>query len=334
MLKKLTCIDGVSGQESLVRDAIIEEIKGFCTSYETDSMGNLIVYKNAKNNNENTKTIILSAHMDEVGLIVTGITKGGMLKIDTLGGIDTAVLLSKRVRCKGVYGVVGLKPFHHLSEDEKKEKPSLDDLYIDIGAKSKEDAKKYIKVGDGFTFDSDFEEFGNGLIKAKALDDRVGCILIIDALKEEYNVNIICLFNVQEELGLRGAKASVYGKSADYALVLEGTTAGDTTGAKPQMTVTYLKEGPSISIMDSASIADREFFLMLKNTAEKNGIKYQFKKAATGGNDAGAIHIANGGIKTCSVSVPVRYLHSPQGVISRDDFEGAKKLVKAFLSEL
>ncbi len=328
MLKEYTELFGVSGYENAVRNKILADIKPYITSFEIDSMGNLIAYKKV---GEDKKTIILSAHMDEVGFIVTGITKEGMLKFDTVGGIDESVLVSKKVCSGDVSGVIGIKPFHHCLKAEKDEVPSLEDLFIDIGAKSRADAKKYISVGDYFGFVSDYVEFGDGFIKAKALDDRAGCCMIIEVLKEEYDVNLICLFNVQEETGLRGAKASVYGKIADYAIVVECTTANDITGVKPNMTVTTLGEGAAISVMDSASIGDKELYNMLVDKAEKNQIKYQKKRAATGGNDAGAIHIGMGGIKTCSVSVPSRYIHSPSSVIKKSDYDCVRNLVIAFL---
>ena len=334
MLKKFTEIDGVSGYEKCVRDEITNEIKDFADKIETDSMGNLIAYKNAKNSGENTKTIILSAHMDEVGLIVTGITESGMLKFDTVGGIDTSVLLSKQVRCGELGGIIGLKPFHHCSSDERENCPDIDELYIDIGATDKADAMKYVMVGDYFTFNSGYRQFSENIIKAKALDDRIGCAVMVEILKESYDCNLICMFDVQEETGTRGAKAAVYGKEADYAIVLECTTAGDVTNAKPHMTVTEIGKGPAISVMDSASIADKHLSRMIKDSAERNKIKYQLKRAATGGNDAGIIHISNGGIKTCSISVPSRYIHSPSSLISTEDFENMKSLLKAFLNEL
>ncbi len=328
MLKNYTELFGVSGCENAVRNKILTDIKPYITSYEIDSMGNLIAYKNV---GEDKKTIILSAHMDEVGFIVTGITKDGMLKFDTVGGIDESVLVSKKVSSGEIYGVIGIKPFHQCSNAEKNEVLSIDDLFIDIGARNKEEAIKYVSPGDYFGFVSDYTEFGKDFIKAKALDDRLGCCVIIEALKEDYDVNLICLFNVQEETGLRGAKASVYGKSADYAIVVECTTANDLTGVKPNMMVTTLGEGAAISVMDSASIADRELFDKLIETAEKNKIKHQKKRAATGGNDAGAIHTGMGGIKTCSVSVPSRYIHSPSSVIKKSDYVCVRNLIIAFL---
>ena len=212
--------------------------------------------------------------------------------------------------------------------------PEINELFIDIGATSKDDALKYVMPGDLFAFDSNYVEFGNNCVKAKALDDRLGCIALIEALKEAYECNLICLFTVQEETGLRGAKAASFGIEADFAIVAEGTTAGDVTGAPAHLKVTALNGGAALSIMDSSSVADKEMLKILEKVAKNNGIKVQYKKAATGGNDAGMIHTANGGIKTISVSVPARYIHSPASVISLADFDRVKALIKAFLKSL
>lgn len=334
LLKKFTEIDGISSCERQVREAIIEEIKNYVTSYTVDAMGNLTVYKNATNNREDALTVILSAHMDEVGLIVTKITDEGMLKFDTVGGIETSVLLSKKVRCGNLMGVIGINPIHLTSKEDREKIPEVSELFIDIGATSKDDALKYVMPGDLFAFDSNYVEFGNNCVKAKALDDRLGCIALIEALKEEWECNLICLFTVQEETGLRGAKAASFGIEADFAIVAEGTTAGDVTGAPAHLKVTELNGGAALSIMDSSSVADKEMLKNLEKAAKNNGIKVQYKKAATGGNDAGMIHTANGGIKTISVSVPARYIHSPASVISLADFDRVKALIKAFLKSL
>lgn len=333
MIKKFTELDGVSSWEDNVREKILEEIKGYITSYRVDAMGNLIAYKEAKEK-ENALNIILSAHMDEVGLIITKITDEGMLKFDTLGGIEPGVLVSKKVRSDSLNGVIGIMPIHLSSKEEREKIPKIDNLFIDIGAVSKEDALKYVMPGDVFAFDSECIFFGNNMVKAKALDDRLGCLALIDALKDEYDCNLICLFNVQEETGLRGAKAAAFGLDADFAIVAESTTAGDVSKVPAHMMVTSLSQGAAISVMDSASIADKDLVEMLSFTAEENGITFQYKKAATGGNDAGAIHTANGGIRTVSISVPSRYIHSPSSVVSTDDFERVKTLIKAFLHSL
>lgn len=331
MIKKFTEAIGISGGEKNIRNMIEEEIKSLPVTYETDLMGNLIVYKKASKGKGKHKKVALSAHMDEVGLIVTGINQDGTLSFEAVGGIDSSVLISKKVKSRDIVGVIGTKPIHLTTTEERKKKPEIEDLYIDIGAKNADDAEKYIMPGDYFGFLSEYKTFGNNFAKGKAFDDRLGCLTLIEALSGEYAVDLYCFFVTQEETGLRGAKAAFFEKDFDYAIVVEGTTAGDITGAAEHMKVTVSGDGGAISVMDSSSIASREVQKILCKEAESNGIKYQFKNAATGGNDAGSIHISNGGIKTCSVSVPARYIHSPSGVISLDDFEATKKIVKAFL---
>lgn len=331
MLKKLTEICGVSGCESPVRQFIENEIKDFCTQLHTDTMGNLIAFKKSVTGNE--KTILLSAHMDEVGFIVTAITPDGYLKFDTVGGIDERILASTRVRCGDINGVISYKAVHLTDKDERKKAPSIDDFYIDIGAKTLETAEKHIMPGDYFAFDSDYVEFGE-YIKAKALDDRVGCAIMIDVLKKSWNVNLYCTFTVQEEVGLRGATAAVHGINPDYALVIEGTTCNDLPNVGENLRVTKSGNGAAISILDSASRANNEIIALLRTAAEKGNIPHQFKASTAGGNDAGAICIANGGIKVASISVPCRYIHSPVCVMHKTDFESCRNIVDAFLKEV
>lgn len=333
VIKKWTELDGVSGCEKVIRDAIINEIKPYCDNCYTDNMGNLIVEKYAIKNSENAPTVILSAHMDEVGLIVTDITDGGMLKFDTVGGITTSVLLSCPVRCKDIKGVIGTIPPHLMPKDKKSEDFELEDLFIDIGVKSKEEVKKVIQKGDTFAFDSSYTEFGDGLIKAKALDDRLGVAIMLDIIKESYPANLKLVFTVQEETGLRGAKSACAGLEADFAIVIESTAAQDVIGTRQHEKVTKLGYGAALSVMDRTTIYDEELLRTLISLAKENNIKYQIKMAATGGNDAGEIHISNGGTKTCAVSVPTRYIHSPSDIISIYDFDCVLKLVKAFLKE-
>lgn len=331
MIKKFTETNGVSGCEKEIRNMIIDEIKPFCTSFEVDPMGNLIVFKKASRPFKVKKTVALSAHTDEVGLVVTAINSDGSLSFDAAGGIDPSVLVSKKVKIGNLNGVIGTKAVHLTTKEERSKKPDIKSLYIDIGAKNKEDAKKYVMPGDYVSFFSEYKEFGDGFAKGKAFDDRLGCLALVEALKEEWSVDLYCFFVVQEETGLRGSKAAFFEKEIDYALVIESTTAGDITGVLPHMTVTKAGGGAAISVMDSSSISDAELRELLCRIAEKNGIKYQFKTAATGGNDAGSVCKSGGGIKTCSISVPARYIHSPSGVVSLEDFESVKNLVKAFL---
>ncbi len=330
MLKELTEILGVSGCEGAVRERIEREISDCVTSLRTDNIGNLIAYKAAAVPTE--KTVLLSAHMDEVGFIVTGITEDGYLKFDTVGGIDSKILVSQRVTDGKTNGVIALKAVHLTSAEERKKPVKLDMLYIDIGASDKAEAEDKVAAGDCFGFLSDYVEFGD-MIKAKALDDRVGCAIMIDILKSDVPVNLYCAFTVQEEVGLRGARIAAHGINPDFAVVIEGTTCSDMTGTPENLRVTKSGNGAALSIIDSASRADAELVGMLAASAERHRIKFQYKAAAAGGNDAGALYISNGGIKTASVSVPCRYIHSPVCVMNRGDYESCGEIVKAFLND-
>ncbi len=333
MLKKLTEAFGVSGAEDAVRDIIYSEIRGFCDAVDIDGMGNLRAYKKAKCQNNDTKKVLLSAHMDEVGLIITDITDDGYLKFSSVGGIDPKVLVSQRVSINNIEGVISLKAVHLTTKEEREKPVSESSLYIDIGAKDKKSAEMYVEKGDYAVFDSDYKEFGN-YIKAKALDDRIGCMIMIDILKKDWNTDLYCNFTVQEEVGLRGARTATRGINPDYAIVIEGTTCNDLPGVPKHLRVTKSGDGPAISILDSASKASAEVVKLLETAAKEGCVPYQYKASTAGGNDAGIISVTDGGIKTASVSVPCRYIHSPVSVMHKEDFENAKALVCAFLEVL
>ncbi len=327
MLKILTRADGVSGNEMAVREIIKAEAEKFCDEIVIDPMGNMICKKFVS---ENAKTVLLSAHMDEVGFIISKITDDGYLKFESVGGIDTKILLSQRVRFNDIKGVISLKAVHLSTKEEREKVFKESDLFIDIGAKSKAEAEKYVTVGDYFAFDSEYIEFGD-MIKAKALDDRIGCMILIDMLKKEHKVNLICAFTTQEEIGLRGAKTAVYDLNPDLAVVCEGTTCNDLSGVPDEKRVTKSGGGAAISVMDLASTADKELLEALIKIAEDNNIPWQYKASIRGGNDAGAISISGGGIKTASVSVPCRYIHSPVSAMNKKDFIACRDLIGKFL---
>ncbi len=331
MLKKLTEAFGVSGYETEVRNIIMDELQNCEVDISVDSMGNMLVFKLAEENSD-AKTILLSAHMDEVGFIVADITDDGYIKFASVGGIDPRILISKRVCVNGRKGVIGLKPIHLTTKEERKTTPSEDKLFVDIGAKNKADAETVVQKGDYFGFDSIYVEFGNQ-IKAKALDDRLGCAIMIEMLKKNWNVNLVCAFTVQEEVGLRGAKVAAKGVNPDYAVVIEGTTCNDMTGIPENLRVTKSGGGAAISILDSASKADRELVDLLVSAAESRNIPWQFKASTAGGNDAGSIYLADGGIKTASLSVPCRYIHSPVCVMNKADFKSCQRIIEGFLDD-
>ncbi len=331
MLKKLTSLSGVSGYEKPVRDFIYSEVKDYCTEISVDPMGNLKVFKKSKK--ESVPRVLLSAHMDEVGLIISHITDQGCLKFQTVGGVEPQALIAQRVMIGGHSGIISLKAVHLTTAEERKEKLTTDKLFIDIGAKSKAEAEKMVHKGDYCTFVSDYVEFGDQ-IKAKALDDRVGCAIMIEVLKKDWDVDLYCNFTVQEEVGLRGSRVASRGINPDFAIVIEGTTCNDLPKVPDHKRTTKAGDGPAISVLDSASVANTELIDILEKAAKEHNVPYQFKASTAGGNDAGSIYITDGGIKTVSVSVPCRYIHSPVSVMKKRDFENAGKLIEAFLDYL
>lgn len=328
MIKELCALPGISGRESAVREYIIEKIKSYA-EYSVDPLGNLIVFKKGKNPAKNK--VMLDAHMDEVGFIITAITAEGFLRFTKVGGIDTRVMIGRTVKVgdKAVNGVIGIKPVHLVEKSAEADIPKADDLYIDIGAKSKEEAAEYIRLGDSAWFAGDFVQFGNGFVKSKALDDRAGCAILIEMIRSELEYDAWFSFSVQEEIGTRGAQASAFTIAPDYAIVVETTTAADISGVKDEKRVCLCGKGGAVSFMDRSTLYNRELFDKAFEVAEREGIACQPKTLVAGGNDAGAIHKSRGGVKVLTVSVPCRYLHSPGCVIKYSDAEESLKLIKA-----
>ena len=328
MLKALCNAFGVSGCEDEVRKLILAEISDYCDSIETDSMGNLICFKKGSSIYRNK--IMLTAHMDEVGLIVTDVTKDGHLRFKTVGGVDARVLIGKRVIVNKTVGVIGDIP-PHLNDGKSENAAKIKDLYIDIGAKDEEEAKKYVSLGDYAVFDSEYVEFGNRLIKAKALDDRIGCDILIQLAKNSYPNDIYFVFTVQEEVGCRGAAIAAYSVKPDIAVVVEATTCSDVAGTSEEGFATKLRHGAALSIMDGGSYSDASLRKELYSTAIENDIKVQFKQTSFGGNDAAAIHLSQTGVKTAVVSVPCRYIHSASCVACIDDIQSCRDILDKFL---
>lgn len=330
-IKKLSLLCGTSGRETKIREYIISEIDGKC-DWHTDALGNIIAFK--KGIKTPAHKIMLDAHMDEVGVIVTYITADGMLKFSPVGGIDTKVLLARQIIFdNGTLGVVGIKPIHLAKGDEKTKIPDADSLYIDIGASSKEEAEKLIKIGDTGVFLSDFVEFGDNRIKGKALDDRVGCAVLLDMINSDLPYDAYFSFSVQEEIGLRGAATSAYGIDPDYAIVLETTTAADLIDVPDHKKVCKLGEGAAVSFMDRSTLYNKDLFDTAFRVAGEKGIKIQPKTVIAGGNNAGAIHKARAGIKTITINTPCRYLHSPSCVCDTRDIASVRALAEALLTE-
>lgn len=322
LLKELCLIDGISGDEGAVRDYIISKVKDYC-QYSVDDLGNLICFRKGRKSPK--KKLMICAHMDEVGFMVTYIRSDGTLRFDCVGGIDPSVIIGRQVRVgkDRISGVIGSTAVHNLSREQREKAPSVDSLYIDIGAASKEEAEKHVSLGDCVYYDSEFTDLGEHCVKSKAIDDRAGCAIMIKLMQEKPDYDTYFVFNVQEEIGLRGSAVSSFSVAPDFAIVLEATTAADIDGVTGEKRVCELGRGPVVSFMDRRTIYDKELYRLAFDLAT-----CQTKTMIAGGNDAGAIHISGKGVRTISVSVPCRYLHSPSSVIDMSDLISSFKLVK------
>ena len=333
-IKEYTKINSVSGNENKIRNRILEDIKPYADKITVDSMGNIIAFK--KGSIPNNKKIIISAHMDEVGFIISDITEDGFLKFKEVGGIDPRILLSQRLVIgeKEINGVIGIKAVHLVSPEERTRVVKANEMYIDIGASSKEEAEKYVTKGDYAAFDSEYAELGGDVIKAKALDDRIGCAIMAELIKEQYDADLYFCFTVQEEVGTRGSLTAARFVGADAAIILESTTCSDIAGVKPHEYATSFGDGPVISLMDYASYSDIELNRFLIKLAKENDIKFQFKRTAMGGNDARSYQTASGPCKTAVVSVPCRYIHSPVSCAYKGDIEETHRLIKCIAQNI
>lgn len=332
LLKKLTEANGISGNEKEVRNIIVAEIKNHIDSLKIDRLGNIIAHKKGK---INEKTLMVTAHMDEVGLIIKDIDDSGLMKFMTVGGIDKRILVSKKVTVgeNKIPGVIGAKPIHLQNKSEWKKTLDINDLYIDIGATSKEDAQKYVDIGDYVSFYTEYREFGDNLTKAKALDNRVGCALLIDLIKNTDDIDFYGVFTVMEEIGLRGAGPAAFKVEPDIAIVLEGTLCYEMPNLDSHLIPTQLNKGPAISLIDRTTVYNHEIIDKVVNVAEDNNISYQYRKTSMGGNDSGKIHTSKLGSITLTLSVPCRYIHGPVSVMSRTDYKNTFNLLVEVVNE-
>ncbi len=315
LLKELCESFGPSGREDKVRDIIKREADKLGLKSETDALGNLIVRKEG-----NGKRIMLAAHMDEIGVCATFIDKNGFIRFSNIGGVYTKRLLNRRVVfANGTVGVIDTEA------DNKELKMSK--MFIDIGAKNKEEAEKYISVGDMAVFQGEYKE-QNGFVISKALDNRAGCYVLLEAMKNVKSDNdLYFVFTSQEEVGLRGAKASAYSVDPDMALSIDVTDTGDTPGC--DIMAVELTKGACIKVMDRSIISHPDIRCALIETAKKNNIDYQLEVLTDGGTDGGVIHTTKDGVKTGGISIPTRYIHSPSEMVSiKDIFDSINLLVK------
>lgn len=331
LLARLSDLPGVSGDEGAVRRAIVDELQGLPLEWRTDTMGNLLVQKNG--GSPPSRRVMLAAHMDEVGLMIVSIEKSGHLRFKPVGGIDSRVLVSKRVRVgpEAIPGVIGAKAIHLQKRDERKKPLEMDQLYIDIGAKDREEAEEHLSIGAYASFDTECISFGEGCRRGKAFDDRAGCAVLLELLREKNGLSFDAAFTVQEEVGRRGARIASYTLQPRLALAVEATAAADTPDTEGGLSATVLGAGPAISFMDRTLIADRGLLQDLIRSAEQGGIPYQLRRNTAGGTDAGAIALSREGVRAGVVAVPCRYIHSPCGVLQETDLQHTISLVRVWL---
>ena len=332
-IEQLCALYGASGRETDVRDYILSQIP-FEAETTVDALGNVIVFRRGKNRANHR--VMLCAHMDEVGLMVTGVTDDGFLKFDTVGGVSLPALYGKAVRVgeKRIAGVIGVKPVHLLHGDEEKNYPKKDALYIDVGARDKADALSVVQIGDYAYFDSDVVPFGDGCLKGRALDDRCGCAIMLEMLQTEPEYDLFFAFTVQEETGVGGAGPAAYRIDPEYAIVLETTTASDVDGVEGEQKVCCLGKGAVISQMDRRTVYLPKMYEKAFALAKENDIPAQPKTVVAGGNDAGVIFKTRGGVAVQAISLPCRYLHSPSCVIRESDYFASRDLAILLAAEL
>lgn len=330
LLNELCVLNGTSGDEGAVRNYIIEKIKDKC-EYKIDPLGSIIAFKKGKSTPKNK--VMMSAHMDEVGMIVTSVKSDGTLTVSPVGGIDARVVIGRKIKVNGIQGVIGSKAVHNLSSYERKKAAEFSSLYADIGAESRGEAEKLVCPGDYVYFDSEYYPFGDGFVCGKAIDDRFGCAVMITLINSDLAYDCTFTFVVQEEVGLRGARAAAFTVDPDFAIVLEATTAADIPLASDEKKCCILGKGPVVSYMDRSTIYDRELYSLSKQLAEENDLPWQTKTMVAGGNDSGAIHITKGGVRTMAISVPCRYLHSPASAAKLSDMEASLKLAEIMLEK-
>ena len=338
LLEELSNAFGPSGCEDEVRRTLARALHGKVDELQTDALGNLIAFKRGTGPGPRLK-VMVDAHIDEVGLMITRFEKNGLLGFRAVGGIDERLLLAKGVVIgqDRIRGVILAPPIHLTKEEQRKQVIKIDQLVIDIGATSQDEAKGMVKVGDYVAFDTRFQVLsrdGWRTVKGKAFDDRAGCAAAAALVEEEYPADLYLSFSAQEEVGLRGARVAAFRIEPDVAFALEGTVCDDTPKKEDVSPTSELGKGPAITLMDHSFIADRRLVRLLTETAETEGIPYQFKQPGVGGTDAGAIHLTKAGVPSVAVAVPCRYIHAPVSLMSLNDFDSLVALIKATLRVL
>ena len=334
LLEKFTNAHGISGFEHDIRELLKKELEPYVDTIRKDCMGNLIAVKKGEG-----PSIMLAAHMDEIGFMVRYIDDNGFLRFVGIGGWFDQTILNQRVVVHGkkgsIPGVIGSKPPHVMKEEDRKKPMKLDDMFIDIGAKNREDAENLgIEIGTTASIDRDFVSLANGKVTSKAFDDRAGLVILIEVMKQlskhKIEANIYAVGTVQEEVGLKGARTCAFGVCPDLALALDTTIPGDHPGISKTDSSLELGKGPVITVADASGrglIAHPQVLKWLKETAAENEIPYQLGVGSGGTTDATSIHLSREGIPTGTVSIATRYIHSPVEVLDMADIEACVSLI-------
>ena len=329
LLKKIIEATGISGYEGEIARIMAGELKKSCDEVMTDNFGNVIARKG-----KGKKKIMIAAHMDEIGLMVKHITKEGYLSFIKVGGIDDRILPAQRVIVKSKkgdsFGVIGSKPPHLQKEEEKTKAPKYEDMFIDIGARSKEEAERRVEVGDVIIFEPNAGVLSGKLCYGKAIDDRIGCYALIKIMEKiKANAQIYAVATGQEEVGLKGARTSAFRIDPDFAIAVDTTIAGDTPHMTERESSLKLGSGVAITIIEASGrgvIVNEKMKSLLIDTARKHKIKYQIDVIEGGMTDGAMIYMNRAGVPTGVLSIPTRYIHSPTGVFNIDDLNSAVEL--------
>jgi endoglucanase len=337
-LEKLSNACGVAGREEEVRDLMKKYLKPYVDQVIEDKLGNIIGLKKGK---KNAPKVMIAGHMDEIGLLVKTISKEGFLQFSKIGGIDDRILLAQKVMVyteKGpLHGIIGSKPPHIQKEDERKRVMTYDELFIDIGAESQEEAREMgVRIGDVVGFDVKFARISKNIVIGKAFDDRIACAVMIDAMKQlgKSECTVYAVGTVQEEVGVRGATTAAYGIYPDVGIALDVTVAGDTPGVKESEAPVKMRKGPSLTVADNGLISHPKVLRMLIEAAEEEKIPYQLETGLPGSTDAARISLAREGVPCGVISIPTRYIHAPTSLLDLDDVEYAVKLTVAAVKRI
>ncbi|GAB3650989.1 M42 family metallopeptidase [Echinicola sediminis] len=337
LLKDVCEIAGAPGFEKRIRDLVIEQVSPLVDEVKVDNLGNVIAIKKGVNNPEGKK-VMVAAHMDEIGFIVTHIDENGFLRFHTLGGFDPKTLTAQRVIVHGkkdLIGVMGSKPIHVMTQEERNKLPKTTDYFIDLGM-SKEEVEKYVQIGDPVTRDRELVEMGD-CVNCKSIDNRVAVFILIEALKKINNppYDVYATFTVQEEVGLRGANVAAHGVDPDFGIALDTTIAYDVPGASAHEKITELGKGTAIKVMDAMTICDYRMVDFMKKMAADNEIKWQSEILTAGGTDtAGVQRMGKQGAIAGAISIPTRHLHQVIEMANKEDIAASISLLNACLENL